>query len=564
MLPVIVGVEDEAGERIDVRRSDGTRGPIMLRLTDGFEYDSEVIGGLTRVSLGISAAALYEFQADGVPLTTRNKLNWVFPLVATDDPVEERTDITVAVADDANPGLMPTTDEPDMVCVTGGDGVATWAFLTGDHWSDEPDDRMPGDKVDPAFGSQNISCTGSITQTGGAVSLTNGNASFTMADSSPVTAARSDAVRGTVLAALVAQRATAHASHGDDGIGVRVVLQAENDAGTFEAAGIVEAVLDDAADGSEDSSIHFYVLVAGVETKVCYLDGTTATLAAGKSLSGAAGSGSLLFGSMTGPWTMPTGNGVWAGATDKTLAFTAQGASGTMAFTTAASLTLDGGSILFKEGNDLRLTLDSAALTADASLTVNLSGAAGVNLPASGTSINSVALTHFSGANINRLTAGTDDATTLHNHGPVARKTINEDGSGTTLQADDALQLALEIGTYDFELVARISGATDPTTMDYKWTLDTSGVLAVSSILALAISLDDAATAVTEGDVLTALASSRTMALQGTQSHILRITGTVVVSTAGTLQFQWAKNANGGGNNLTVHAGSYFRARRVA
>lgn len=64
---------------------------------------------------------------------------------------------------------------------------------------------------------------------------------------------------------------------------------------------------------------------------------TLFTLRAGISLSGAAGSGGLSLGSMTGNWDLPTGAGTWTGASDKTLSFTAQGSLGTMLLRTTGS-----------------------------------------------------------------------------------------------------------------------------------------------------------------------------------------------------------------------------------
>lgn len=68
-------------------------------------------------------------------------------------------------------------------------------------------------------------------------------------------------------------------------------------------------------------------------------------LGSGKSIVGIAGAGGLNFGSMTGNTTLPTGSISWSGASNKTIALTAQGASGTIAITGAAASTFDGGTV---------------------------------------------------------------------------------------------------------------------------------------------------------------------------------------------------------------------------
>lgn len=66
----------------------------------------------------------------------------------------------------------------------------------------------------------------------------------------------------------------------------------------------------------------------------------TATLVANTSLSGAAGTGGLSLGSMTGATTLPTGNVSWTGASTKTFACTAAGTSNLS--TTTGTMTIDG------------------------------------------------------------------------------------------------------------------------------------------------------------------------------------------------------------------------------
>lgn len=52
-LPTIIGIEDAAGARIDARRPDGTRAPIVLRLGEGIVGESTFDGDVTRVTLSI-------------------------------------------------------------------------------------------------------------------------------------------------------------------------------------------------------------------------------------------------------------------------------------------------------------------------------------------------------------------------------------------------------------------------------------------------------------------------------------------------------------------------------
>jgi hypothetical protein len=51
VLPVIVGVLDEDENRVDPKRLDGTRGPIMLKVGQGLVATAEVQGGMTIVTI---------------------------------------------------------------------------------------------------------------------------------------------------------------------------------------------------------------------------------------------------------------------------------------------------------------------------------------------------------------------------------------------------------------------------------------------------------------------------------------------------------------------------------
>jgi hypothetical protein len=104
---------------------------------------------------------------------------------------------------------------------------------------------------------------------------------------------------------------------------------------------------------------------------------TTVQLAAGASLSGAAGAGGLSLGSMTGDTTLPTGAVTWSGASGKNLALTSTG-TGTISITAAAASTWDSkdgtvkaasldrstaGALTIAGGTATSLTIGSTALT---------------------------------------------------------------------------------------------------------------------------------------------------------------------------------------------------------
>lgn len=96
--------------------------------------------------------------------------------------------------------------------------------------------------------------------------------------------------------------------------------------------------------------------VAG--SNIVTLASTGITLAAAKSITFTAGSGNLSLGSGTGDSTMTTGAFSWTGATNKALAFTAQGSSGTMEIRTGSG-TLN----IQSSSNDVTVqTITNAAL----------------------------------------------------------------------------------------------------------------------------------------------------------------------------------------------------------
>lgn len=85
-------------------------------------------------------------------------------------------------------------------------------------------------------------------------------------------------------------------------------------------------------------------------------DSSALTMAAGKSIAGAAGAGGLSLGSMTGATAMPTGNLVWSGADTKVCTLTANGANGDI------TITSNGGDVNISCGDDLTLSAGSDAI----------------------------------------------------------------------------------------------------------------------------------------------------------------------------------------------------------
>lgn len=102
---------------------------------------------------------------------------------------------------------------------------------------------------------------------------------------------------------------------------------------------------------------------------------TALTLAAGISLSGAAGGGGLALGSLTGNWDLPQGNGSWAGAFNKYLSLSTTGASGTIYLGADAPITISSGNeIRLQSSGSNRLYINSGVVLAAG---ISLSGAAG-------------------------------------------------------------------------------------------------------------------------------------------------------------------------------------------
>jgi hypothetical protein len=149
---------------------------------------------------------------------------------------------------------------------------------------------------------------------------------------------------------------------------------------------------------------------------------TSLTLAAGCNLSGAAGTGAVSLGSMTGNCALPTGSVSWAGANTKTLSLVSTGAGITITggaasavTTSAGALTITGAAASTWSTAAGALTITSAAaatwstaagaLGIDAAAALNLGGSAatGVNIGRSGTLV-TYASKQAAGAATNSIT----------------------------------------------------------------------------------------------------------------------------------------------------------------
>lgn len=130
-LPTIIGIEDAAGARIDAKRPDGTRGPIMLRLASGFVGVSEVDGGVTRVTI--------------------DRVTQVFEGGLVDDDLEVTGTLTASDVD-----VQGTLD---VQTAMGASGILTPAAIatTENNWSPTGLSTAQMVRVNPASGASVIS-----------------------------------------------------------------------------------------------------------------------------------------------------------------------------------------------------------------------------------------------------------------------------------------------------------------------------------------------------------------------------------------------------------------------
>lgn len=96
------------------------------------------------------------------------------------------------------------------------------------------------------------------------------------------------------------------------------------------------------------------------------------TLAANKSIAGAAGTGAVEFGSMTGDCALPTGALSWAGAYSKALSFVATSAAMTLTAGAASTWSTSSGALTITSAAAATWKTAAGALTVDAAAALNL------------------------------------------------------------------------------------------------------------------------------------------------------------------------------------------------
>ena len=99
---------------------------------------------------------------------------------------------------------------------------------------------------------------------------------------------------------------------------------------------------------------------------------TKVTLAANKSIAGAAGTGAVEFGSMTGDCALPTGALSWAGASSKALSFVATSAAMTLTAGAASTWSTSSGALTITSAAAATWKTAAGALTVDAAAALNL------------------------------------------------------------------------------------------------------------------------------------------------------------------------------------------------
>lgn len=178
--------------------------------------------------------------------------------------------------------------------------------------------------------------------------------------------------------------------------------------------------------------------------------GSAVTLAAGISLSGAAGAGGLSLGSMTGDTTLPTGSVSWSGASGKNLTLSGSG---------SALIAINGGTsgVVIQRGGAILLDIGSLSSTA-----VTLR--AGISLSAS-TGAGGLALSNMTGntelptGNVS-WTGATDKTLSLTAQGSSGTMLLRTTGSGAhlTLQTSGVSAYVIADGTTG--VVMRRGGTT--------------------------------------------------------------------------------------------------------
>ena len=150
-----------------------------------------------------------------------------------------------------------------------------------------------------------------------------------------------------------------------------------------------------------------------------------------------------------------------------------------------------------------------------------------------------------------------------------ANESVNNAGTGSTLQDDDELLLALEANsTYIWECAIYYEGATAGD-IKIAFTQPTSAVTNWGGLGAATAFDGTAAAREAEYVAFTNQSSSPTSslgygALTSSVDGMILVKGTTITgANAGNLRLQWAQNA-ANATNTTVFAGSYMRAEKVA
>lgn len=129
--------------------------------------------------------------------------------------------------------------------------------------------------------------------------------------------------------------------------------------------------------------------------------------------------------------------------------------------------------------------------------------------------------------------------------------------NSTTLQDDDELTVAVAIATYEFEAVI-FYGAGTTADIKFAWTFPTATFNYRASGL-------DSATLVVKQVTSLGEASATSKDFGGPavgSIRYVRYQGTITVTVAGTLTFQWAQNS-AVVENTVVKAGSYLTLRKT-
>ena len=293
---------------------------------------------------------------------------------------------------------------------------------------------IAGTKISPNFGSQAVTTTGlgtfgSLAGSAGTGALSFG--SYTGDTTLPTgavswTGAASKAV--SLIAAAAAITITAAAAS----VWKTTVSTLTVDAATLLNLGVTDATS----------------VAIGRAGQAVDLKGHT-TVDANQDLSGAAGTGRVLFGSMTGVSTMPTGNMTWTGASGSNLNLTAAGV-GTVTIESATGTINIGASVGARTVN---------IATGAAVQTINVGTGAAANVVTIGATNTTAALTLQTGTGAFTQTAGG-----AWDVNAVGAATLDSSGGAISIGADANAQ-AINVGTGAAARTITIGNATGATSV---------------------------------------------------------------------------------------------------